>query len=355
MKLRAFTVIASLLTSTASFATTVKELVRIEGQGESVLRGVGLVVGLSGTGDSGKELAMARPLAKLLENNGNAVGSPLELKNGKSVALVSITCRVPADGALADDTLDVQVAVLNSATSLKGGQLYLAPLRGPFKDSDVYAIAEGLIDIQDENTPTVGKVRAGARLVQDIAMMPVGAEFKLIINAPYAGWASASQIASAINAKAQPQGPAVAVALDARTIKVTIPEAELADRAGFLADVLAADINNALLDLPAQVVVNQRTGAIIITGDVSISPVAITHKNLTITTITPSPVATAQNPVVKSKDWTEIKVGARPTEQARLTDLVAAFEQLDVPVNDQIEILQMLHKGGQLKAKLIID
>ena len=71
--------------------------------------------------------------------------------------------------------------------------------------------------------------------------------------------------------------------------------------------------------------------------------------------MTASPVATAQNPVVKSKDWTEIKVGARPTEQARLTDLVAAFEQLDVPVNDQIEILQMLHKGGQLKAKLIID
>ncbi|MFZ4574378.1 MAG: flagellar basal body P-ring protein FlgI [Phycisphaerales bacterium] len=355
MHMRTLVAAAWMFVGSVAQATTVKELVRIEGQGESVLRGVGLVVGLSGTGDSGKELAMARPLAMLLENNGNAVSALNELKNSKACALVSVTCRVPAAGALADDQLDVQVSVLNSATSLAGGQLYLAPLRGPFRTSEVYAIAEGLIEIQDRATPTTARVRGGAKMIEDIKMAIVGPEFNLIIDAPYSGWASASQIASAINAKAQPQGPAVATAVDARTIKVVIPESERADKAGFLADVLSADVNNALLDLPAQVIMNPRSGAIIITGDVTISPVAITHKNLTITTVTPPPVPTAQNPVLKQRDWTEIKLNARPTESARLADLVAAFEQLDIPVDEQINIIQMLHKGGQLKAKLVMD
>jgi flagellar P-ring protein precursor FlgI len=344
-----------MLLAAPALATTVKELVRMEGHGESVLRGVGLVVGLNGTGDSGKELAMARPLAMALENNGNAVSSPIELKNSKSCALVFVTCRVPSSGALSDDTLDVHVAVANSASSLAGGQLYLAPLRGPFRDSEVYAIAEGMIEIESAGSPTTARVRKGARVVKDILMAPVDSEFNLIIEAPYAGWASASQIASAINAKAQPQGPAVATAVDSRTIRVVIPESERADKAGFLADVLSADVNNALLDLPAQVIMNPRTGAIIITGEVTISPVAITHKNLTITTVTPPPVPTAQNPVLKQRDWTEFKLGARPAESARLADLVAAFEQLDIPVEEQVSIIQMLHKGGQLKAKLVMD
>jgi flagellar P-ring protein precursor FlgI len=344
-----------MLLAAPALATTVKELVRMEGQGESVLRGVGLVVGLNGTGDSGKELAMARPLAMALENNGNAVSSPIELKNSKSCALVFVTCRVSSSGALTDDTLDVHVSVANSASSLSGGQLYLAPLRGPFRDSEVYAIAEGMIEIESAASPTTARVRKGARIVKDILMAPVESEFNLIIEAPYAGWASASQIASAINAKAQPQGPAVATAVDSRTIRVVIPESERADKAGFLADVLSADVNNALLDLPAQVIMNPRTGAIIITGEVTISPVAITHKNLTITTVTPPPVATAQNPVLKQRDWTEFKLGARPAESARLADLVAAFEQLDIPVEEQVSIIQMLHKGGQLKAKLVMD
>jgi flagellar P-ring protein precursor FlgI len=346
--------ILMLAAATAS-GTTVKELVRVEGQGESVLRGVGIVVGLSGTGDSGKELALARPLAKLLESNGSAVESAIELKNSKSCALVSVTCRVPAQGALVDDALDVQVSVLNSASSLKGGQLYLSPLRGPYRDSEIYAVAEGLIDLQSPEVPTNGRVRGGARMIENIIMPPIEDEFNLIIDAPYSGWASASQIASAINAKAQPQGPAVAIAVDSRTIHITIPESERSDKAGFLADVLSADVNNALLDLPAQVVVNQRTGAIIVTGDVTISPVAITHQGLTITTITPAPIATPQNPVVTRKEWADIKIGARPSEAAKLTDLVAAFEQLDIPVESQIGIIRMLHKSGQLKAKLIED
>jgi flagellar P-ring protein precursor FlgI len=350
---------AVLLCCSTAAATTVKELVRIKGQGETVLRGVGLVVGLSGTGDSGKELAMARQLAKVLENNGNVVGSPKELANGKAVALVSVTCFVPAAGARADDTLDVQVSVLNSASSLKGGELYLTALEGPLPDPKherpVYAFAQGLVDLQDASVPTVGKVRGGARITQDILMPGVGDSFELIIDAPFAGWAASSQIAVAINAKAQPQGPRVATAVDERTIRVTVPEPDRLDRAGFLADVLSAEVNVQLLDIPAQVICNQRTGSIIVTGDVEISPVAITQKDLTITTVVPPPVASAQNPLIQRDRWTPLTSGARPSDMAKLADLIKAFKQLDIPVQDQIGIIQMLHKTGKLQAKLVVD
>ncbi len=336
-------------------ATTVKELVRIRGEGQSILRGVGLVVGLSGTGDSGKELAVARPLASILDNSGNTIGNLRELQNSKSVALVLVTCIVPEKGARADDRLDITVSVVNSASSLKGGELYIAPMRGPFPDSPVFAVAQGLVDLQDPSVPTLGRVRGGARMIEDILMPEIGDVFDLMIETPFAGWAAASQIASAINAKAQPQGPPVAFAVDERTIRVTIPVAERQNRAGFLADVLAAEVNMALLDLPAQVIVNQRTGAIIFTGDVQISPVVITHKDLNLTTTKPAPVPSPANPIVERDRLTGLNTETRPSEAAKLTDLIAAFKQLDIPVEEQIGVLQMLHKTGKLQAKLIID
>jgi flagellar P-ring protein precursor FlgI len=349
--------LATLALALSAHATTVKELVRIKGQGESILRGYGLVVGLPGTGDSGKELAVSRPLAKLLENSGNAVGSPRDLASAKSVALVSITCVIPAGGARADDTYDVQVSALLNASSLRGGELYLCALEGPLPDPSrkIYAFAQGLVDLQDATVPTTGKVRNGARIIEDILMPGVGDSFELIIDTPYAGWAAASQIAIAINGKAQPQGPRVAVPLDERTVRVTVPEADRPDRAGFLADVLSAEINQQLLDIPAQVICNQRSGSIIVTGDVQISPVAITHKDLTITTTVPPPIPTTANPMLLEDRWTALAPGARPTDLAKLADLIRAFKQLDIPVQEQINILQMLHKTGKLQAKLIVD
>jgi flagellar P-ring protein FlgI len=355
MRFSALFAAVALLCSSAA-ATTVKEVVRIKGQGESVLQGRGLVMGLSGTGDSGKEMVMARPLVEVLKNSGIAVGSPKELANSKSVALVSVTCTIPAAGARADDTLDVTVSVINSATSLKGGELFLTALKGPLApDPRVYAVAQGLIDLQDPTVPTIGKVRGGARIIDDILMPAMGDTFDLIIDAPFAGWAASSQIAIAINAKAQPQGPRVATAVDERTIRVSIPEPDRLDRAGFLADVLSAEVNTQLLDIPAQVICNQRTGSIIITGDVEISPVAITQKDLTITTVLPQPTPSAQNPVIQRDRWAQITPSGRPSDMAKLADLIKAFKQLDIPVQDQIGILQMLHKTGKLQAKLVTD
>lgn len=333
---------------------TVQDVVRIEGQGEFILRGVGLVIGLNGTGDDGKELAVARPLAAVLRNNENPVERASELAKFKSTALVMVTCVVSTRGAKIDDVLDVRVATMGNAKSLSGGQLFLAPLKGPYRESPVYAMAEGLVELQGDS-PTTGRVRGGARVIKDMMAPPLKDTFNLIIDPSYAGWATASQLALTVNAAAMPGGAPVARAVDERTVQVTIPVAERADRAGFMADVLGAQMNLSQIDLPAQVIVNQRTMAIIVTGDVQISPVAITHKDLTISTITPAPVATAANPLVSRDRWVDVKTQARPSEMAKLTDLLAAFEKLDVPVSEQIGIIQMLHKTGKLQAKLIVD
>ncbi len=347
----------------ASAATTVGEVARIEGQGESVLWGVGLVMGLPGTGDSGKELAVARPLAEVLRNSGIPVAELEELKNTTSVALVNVRCMVPETGARADDALDVRVSVINSAKSLKGGTLFLTPLRGPYRGSEVYAVAEGDLLVEDPTTPTVARVRHGARIVREINTSQVtGDSFTLVLRPYYAGWAAAASIAAQItqDVYGRPTAelgalPAIATVLDDRTVRIDIPEAERADRSGFIADVLSTRIDPSLLKLPAQVICNARTGAIVVTGDAEISPTAITHKDLTITTIIPSPMPTAANPLLETTRWTEAGTRMSPVEKARLQDLLSVFKQLNIPVSEQIGILEMLHKGGQLQARLIVD
>jgi flagellar P-ring protein precursor FlgI len=360
-------VIAALMawTPSAHGGSTVKELARIEGQGESVLRGVGLVIGLPGTGDSSKDLAVARPLVALLKNNGQGIGLPEEVTKGKSeiksIALVSVTATVRRDGARADDTIDVTVSTLNTASSLKGGELYLTSMQGPLPGSPVYAIAQGKIELEDDSVPTSGRVRGGARMIRDILMPEVGDSFNLVLDAPFAGWGAASAVAEAIQdsvvvaGRANPDAPTVAKVLDDRTIAVTVPREERSNKALFLAQVLGTEVKTEFLDLPAQVIVNSRSGAIIVTGNVTISPVAITHKDLQITTTSPTPVASPQNPITKRGRWTDLATAPKAGEAARLTDLLAALDKLSVPAADQIQILQMLHKTGKLEAKLVVD
>lgn len=351
----AHALVALLLCALPARAVTVKEISRLEGQAETVLQGFGLVAGLNGTGDSGKELALARPLFEVLRNGGNSLGTPAELGNSKSVAMVMVTCVIPRGGAKLDDTFDVIVSAVNKPGSLAGGTLLLAPLTGPYPGSPAFALAHGPVVIEGMGSPVNGRARGAARIIKDIAPPKVADAFELVLEPWFSGWSAASQVAQAINAKADPQGAGVAVAVDERTVKVVVPVAERPNRAGFLADVLSAELNAALLDVPAQVIYNAQTGAIVVTGDVEIAPVAITHKDLTITTTLPPPVPTQQNPVVKRDSWVDVKTQARPSEKARLSDLLAALKQLNVPVGDQISILEMLHKTGKLQARIVKD
>ncbi|MEM7623873.1 MAG: flagellar basal body P-ring protein FlgI [Planctomycetota bacterium] len=218
--------------ASATASDSIADFARIRGQGESVLQGLGLVIGLPGTGDIGQDLVVARPLAAMLEQLGNPVANLDELAQSQSVAVVMVTCIVPRTGSMTDDTLDVRVSAYNAAASLAGGELFLAPLVGPNPaDPAIYAFAQGPVSLEDENTATSGVVRGGARMVRDIVTTPdIGGFFDLIIDPAYVGYQAVSYLAELIEDEYlltdSPTADRIAVALGPRTIRVRVPEVE---------------------------------------------------------------------------------------------------------------------------------
>lgn len=333
---------------------TLLEISRMKGQGASVVQGLGLVVGLDSTGDSGSELVMARPLAEALKKLGNPV-SVDDLSSSKSVALVMVTCQIPREGAKTDDKYDVTVSVLNSAKSLNGGTLLISPMIAQ-PGSPVYAFAQGLLMLPDSDIPTVATIPNGAQMVRDINTTPkISGSFDIIIDSSFAGWGSTSTIASEIDQQylltARRNQP-IAKALDARTIRVTVPATEAEQAASFFGDIMQTDISSALRKLPAKVICDTRSGIIVITGDVEVSAVVIRHKDMSINTA----AAQVGGPEAQPTNFAAVYTpdGAE-TDTTRLDDLIAAFDQLDIPAIEQINILRMLRKSGKLQARLIID
>lgn len=345
----------SVLSFEAQAGKTLREIARVKGQGASVVQGLGLVVGLDGTGDSASELVMARPLAETLKNLGNPV--PVDdLGKGKSVALVMVSARVPRTGAKTDDVFDLEVSVLNSATSLEGGRLLITPLVGPRREPVVYAFGEGSITLPNPELPTTARVVRGAQMVRDINTTPsISGSFDLIIDQSFSGWGAAAAISAEINQQylltASSIENRVAQAIDARTIRVMVPATERDRPAAFFGDIMQTDITSALRKLPAQVRCDTSNGIIIITGDVQVSPAVITHKDLTITTTVPPPGGAQET----TSEFAAVYAGDDEVDTSRLQDLITAFDQLDIPPNEQINILKMLRDTGKLHAKLIID
>ena len=150
-----------------------------------------------GTGDEGKELVLARPLAKVYENNGNPIGDLRDLSKGKSAAIVTISMTLPEGGGRGEgDSYDVYVQASHSASSLKGGTLFISPMLGPHKDSAVFAMAAGQIVIEDPEVPTSGVVHMGATLIRDIRPARVGNEFNLILRPVFRSYQVARTIAA---------------------------------------------------------------------------------------------------------------------------------------------------------------
>ncbi len=338
---------------------TVQEIARLSTDSTYILQGIGLVMGLPGTGDTGKELAMARPLARVMELSGNPVPDLKELAKTKSVALVMVTCKVPRGGARLNDELDVTLATLGSASSLDGGQLFVAPLLGPIPGSPVFAMASGPVMLLNPQAPTTARVPGGAQIIQELVMPAPKTHFTLVLEAHYRGYGSASQIATAINDSyfntPAAEGLRVARALDDRTVAVNIPVGEQPEPAAFLADIMSTQITTELLKLPAQVICDVRTGTISFTGDVRISPVALTMNGINIVSTVPAPEPSPADPLITQSRWLGLSTeDAATTRGAKLQDLLNAFSQLNVPVKDQIAIIAQIHKSGQLHAKLIM-
>ncbi|MEP0842797.1 MAG: flagellar basal body P-ring protein FlgI, partial [Phycisphaerae bacterium] len=244
----------------------------------------------------------------------------------------------------------------------------------------IMALASGPLEIDDPLRPTTARIAQGATLEQDWVhtyvafgrdlavfraadpVRPIGwvqpdePYVTLVLDRPHAEWSVAYAVAQSINEEAtipEPgQAPAqLAMAFDPRTVLVRLPAAERANPAPFL-----ARIENLPLLMPyteARVLVNYTTGDIVLSGDVEIAPVIISHKGLTITTTLPQPPATVENPQVVEKDF--LALDPEKKGGAKLADLLDALNQIRVSAPDRVAIIKKIHEAGKLHATLIVE
>jgi flagellar P-ring protein precursor FlgI len=226
-------------------------------------------------------------------------------------------------------------------------------MQGPIPGSGIFALSEGPIVLEDPSTPTVGVVKGGCVMEADLPAKYIDqGKFTLILEDPAASWTMASTIAKIINDAGDGDvGEVLAVAVDPKNVVVTIPRSERERPDSFISRVQRLPVP--MIPTEARVTINDRTGTIIMTGDVEISPVVISHKGLTITTINPAPVPTPRTPVVTNREV--IALDTTNQGGGKLQDLVNALDQLKVPSDDRIAIVKELHKTGKLHAKLIVE
>ncbi len=358
------------LSATTAQATTIQELVRIKGHENNVLTGMGMVIGLNGTGDDSRQaLLAARPYGELFRNLGNAALSIAELAEADAFAIVQVTMEVPAVGVREGDRVDVYVDTMFNATSLAGGRLVVSLLRLPLPDSNELlpmALATGKVIIQGDN-PRGGVVRAGGQMLTDIRAHPVtsAGTMGLVLKDQYASFPVAITIAAAINDEFALDGLSqIAIVEDAKNIKVLVPAVERRYPANFIATLITIAIDPSLIQTEARIVINEQEGIIIVTGNVEISPVGITHKGLSISSITPGFPAQqlpgfpgAATPArTMPRRWAGLDTTGRQSRNStRLLDLLKAFDQLMVPVDDQIAIIYELRKTGALHAEIVSE
>lgn len=331
-------------------AEKIGDIVRLHGERTNQLIGMGLVVGLPGTGDGGDFLPAIKPLAAMLSklNNNTDVR---ELTNASNVALVSLSVTVPAEGARDGEELDAYVTSVGAARSLRGGRLVFTPLQGPVPGGGIYAAAQGPVTVEDANVLTHGMIKGGAVMEADfLPEVMQNGRINLVLLKPFASWTTASTIATLIN-DAEGSGETMAVAVDAKNIVVTIPANERAQHNNFIDRVLRLPVPS--VPNEARVQINEKTGTIIITGDVEILPVVISHKGLTITTVMPPPTPTARTPVMTERQM--IPIDSTAQGGAKLQELVDALDLIKVSAEDRITIVKELHKTGKLRAKLVVE
>jgi flagellar P-ring protein precursor FlgI len=199
-------------------------------------------------------------------------------------------------------------------------------------------------------------------------MAPVRDVFNLIVRPEFRGYSTTRMLASEINgltADLEDSADAsdlIATALDDMTVRVIVPERERANASAFVATILTKRFSPSLMDLPAQVIVNERTGNILLTGDVEISAVTIGNDKLVVTTVSsasggPAPVGAGGvgGAVVEHRNLTEFGTAATNADRARMEDLLQAFTRLNIPVREQINILSQIHQSGRLHARFVVQ
>ncbi|MFW5866643.1 MAG: flagellar basal body P-ring protein FlgI [Armatimonadota bacterium] len=343
--------------------TRVKDIATISGVSEHKLMGYGLVVGLDGSGDSSRAIFTARSLANMLERFGVQVeAGELGVKN---VAAVMVVADLPANAG-AGSQFDVLLSSLGDAESLHGGTLLATPMRAG--DGDVYAVAQGPVSIGgfnasaggdsvQRNHPVVGRVPGGASVITPIRSRALEQrQICLVLHNP--DYTTASRLAGAID---DAVGQGVSRAINASMVQIEVPR-DTPDMVGFITQIEQLTLQP---DSPARVVINERTGTVVIGEAVRIAPVAISHGSLTIRVRSelqvsqPPPFSNEGSTVVVPNEELEVSEAgtglvALPP-QGSLNELVTALNALGVKPRDLIAIIQALEAAGALEAEVTIQ
>jgi|SRR5579872_1157776 len=356
------------LTLAAAHAQTVriKDVAKVQGVATNQLVGYGLVTGLAGTGDSTSVAFTSQTIQNLLQAFGLSTSS--QAVRTRNVAAVVVTAALPPF-AHSGDTIDVTVSSLGDATSLQGGTLVLTDLRGA--DDQVYATAQGPVSIGGfsvsdlsagtnsvtKNHPAAGRIPAGGLVARTVttALQQDDGTFNYVLLQP--DFNTAANLARTLN---QHFGGAIAHAADEGTVQVRLPPAFRNDEVDFLAQ--AGDLSIRAGEV-AKVVLNERTGTVVMGGDITLAPVAIAHGNLSIT-ITTTNTAVPPGPFTNAPGQTQTNTRIAVNEQKRqliylngeptLARVVRALNTLGVSPRDLIAILQALHASGALQADIEI-
>lgn len=340
-----------------------KDITRVQGVTNNQLVGYGLVTGLAGTGDSTSVAFTSKTIQNVLQTFGLSTTS--QDVRTRNVAAVVVTASLPPF-AHSGDNIDVTVSSIGDSSSLQGGTLIMTELKAA--NNLVYATAQGPMsvggfsfgtgtDTVSKNHTAAGRIPQGAIIARDMVtnLQQDQSGFSYVLTSP--DYKTAAHLAIVLNKKF---GGGTAHALDAETIRVNLPSRYVNDTVNFLAD--ASDLRLDA-DSLAKVVVNERTGTIVLGGDIKLAPVAIAHGNLSLT-ITTTNTAVPAGPFTNAPTVTQTNTRVEAKENGRkliyingaatLAQVVRALNTIGVSPRDLIAIVQALRESGSLQADVEI-
>ena len=367
--LRKIILLLVILVSTSAAADRIKDLTSLAGVRTNQLVGYGVVVGLAGTGDGNTGITL-QSMQSLVSRFG--ITSDLGGFNGDNAAAVMITADLPPF-TKPGQAIDVTVSTVGGAESLKGGTLLMSPLLGA--DGETYAIAQGNVVVGGlgveggdnssltVNIPTVGRIPRGATVERLVSTEFLNADY-VILNLHQGDFTTANDVSDAIN---ETFGEGTAVPLDKNSVRVVAPN-DPTKKVSFVSVLENIDVVRS--EPPAKIIVNSRTGTLVISGNVKVTPAAVSHGTLS--------VKVNENVNIEGGDAIAIGDGAQANAGAQavqdteiiveeetakaflfdagvsLNELVDAINAVGATPSDLVAILEALREAGALNAELIV-
>jgi flagellar P-ring protein precursor FlgI len=364
---------ATASTATAQVNVRVSDVAHFKGPRINRLQGMGLVVGLAGTGDGGDYQAMVRPLMNYLKHYANPVASSAELEDTKNVAVVTLQATIPDGGVREGDRIDVKVSAIGNCKSLAGGRLITSPLQPDALplDRTIMGKASGAIELVDGQTEVNGTIRGGLVLERDVIVrfMALGSELPagmgsgwvkpdthyvtLVIDGPHQGNGMAAAIAETINAELGGlyENVQLAMAVNMSNVLVRVPAEEAANPVPWMRDI--EEFTPLLGEQGARILINRQKQIIVVDGEVRISPVTFSVRGLTINVLREVNADADATPLIEQQRF----VALDPQRQGgpTLNRLVQQLNQIQVPIEDRINVIEELQRAGKIHARILYE